>query len=196
VNVLFPVAFGYLLGSVPFAYLLARRHAGIDLRRAGSGNVGAANVLRTIGVRIGLGAMMLDVAKGAAAVLVAERLGAGPVGPTAAGLAAIVGHMYPVWLGFRGGKGVATTCGVFAVLAPLATAIAGALFVTAVWWSRYVSIGSVVGSVMLGPLAYLTHAPAPVVVGAVVAGAIVLERHRANVGRLLAGVERRIGQRA
>ena len=195
-TVLFPVVLGYLLGSLPFAYLLARRHAGIDLRRAGSGNVGAANVLRTTGVRVGLGAMALDVAKGAAAVLVAERLGTGPVGPTAAGLAAIAGHMYPVWLGFRGGKGVATTCGVFAILAPQAAAMAGLLFVTAVWWSRYVSVGSVVASVTLGPLAYLTHAPAPVVVGAVVAGAMIIERHRANVGRLLAGVERRIGQRA
>jgi len=195
-SVLLPVVFGYLLGSVPFAYLLARRHGGIDLRRAGSGNVGAANVLRTIGVRVGLGAMVLDVAKGAATVLLVERWGGGLAAPTAAGIAAIAGHVYPVWLGFRGGKGVATTCGVFAILAPAATAIAGALFVTAVWWSRYVSVGSVVASVMLGPLAYVTHAPQDVVVGAVIAGIIIVERHRPNIGRLVAGVERRIGQRA
>ena len=195
-SVLLPVVFGYLLGSVPFAYLLARRHGGVDLRRAGSGNVGAANVLRTIGVRVGLGAMALDVAKGAATVLLAERWGGGLAASTAAGIAAIAGHVYPVWLGFRGGKGVATTCGVFAILAPAATAIAGALFVTAVWWSRYVSVGSVVASVMLGPLAYVTHAPQDVVVGAVITGVIVVERHRANIGRLVAGVERRIGERA
>jgi acyl phosphate:glycerol-3-phosphate acyltransferase len=195
-SVLLPVVFGYLVGSVPFAYLLARRHGGVDLRHAGSGNVGAANVLRTAGVRVGLGAMALDVAKGAATVLIAERLGGGPAGPTAAGIAAIAGHVYPVWLGFHGGKGVATTCGVFAVLAPAATAIAGVVFVAAVWWSRYVSVGSVAGSIMLGPLAYLTHAPEPVVVGAVLAGVIIVERHRANVSRLAAGIERRIGQRA
>jgi acyl phosphate:glycerol-3-phosphate acyltransferase len=195
-NMLLPALFGYLLGSVPFAYLLTRRHSGLDLRRAGSGNVGAANVLRTAGVRMGLGAMALDVAKGAATVLLAQGLGAGPGASAAAGLAAITGHVYPIWLGFRGGKGVATTCGVFAILAPLATAIAGAVFVAAVWWSRYISVGSVTGSVMLAPLAYVTHAPQDVVIAAAVAAAIIVERHRGNVSRLVAGVERRIGQRA
>jgi acyl phosphate:glycerol-3-phosphate acyltransferase len=195
-NLLLPALCGYVIGSIPFAYLLARRQAGLDLRRAGSGNVGAANVLRTAGVRAGLGAMALDVAKGAATVLLAQRLDAGTGASAAAGLAAITGHVYPVWLGFRGGKGVATACGVFAVLAPAATAIAGVAFVAAVWWSRYVSVGSVMGSVMLAPLAYVTDAPRDVVIAAVVAGAIIVERHRGNVSRLVAGVERRIGQRA
>ena len=101
-----------------------------------------------------------------------------------------------MWLGFKGGKGVATTCGVFAVLAPQATAIAGIFFLVTVWWTRYVSLGSVVASALLGPLAYLTGSPEITVIGALIVAAIVIERHRANLGRVAAGVERRIGQRA
>ena len=96
---------GYLLGSIPFAYLLARRHRGIDLRLAGSGNVGAANLLRTTTKKIGVSAMALDVAKGIASVLVARQIDPGATGPAVAGIAAVLGHIYPVWLGFRGGKG-------------------------------------------------------------------------------------------
>jgi len=109
---------GYLLGSIPFAYLLARRHRGIDLRMAGSGNVGAANLLRTTTKKIGVSAMALDMGKGIASVLVARQIEPGAAAPTIAGIAAVLGHIYPVWIGFKGGKGVATTCGVFAVLAP------------------------------------------------------------------------------
>ena len=127
---------GYLLGSIPFAYLLARRHRGIDLRLAGSGNVGAANLLRTTTKKIGVSAMALDMGKGIATVLVARQIEPGAAAPAAAGIAAVLGHIYPVWLGFKGGKGVATTCGVFAVLAPAATAIAGSVFLATVWWTR------------------------------------------------------------
>jgi glycerol-3-phosphate acyltransferase PlsY len=187
---------GYLMGSIPFAYLLARRHRGIDLRAAGSGNVGAANLLRTTTKKIGASAMMLDMGKGVASVLVAQRIDPGATGPAVAGIAAVLGHIYPVWLGFRGGKGVATTCGVFAVLAPAATAIAGALFVITVWWTRYVSLGSVIASALLGPLAYATGTPGMTTIAAVIVAAIVIERHRSNLGRMMAGVERRLGHRA
>jgi len=187
---------GYLLGSIPFAYLLARRHRGIDLRLAGSGNVGAANLLRTTTKKIGVSAMALDMAKGIATVLVAREIQPGAAGPTVAGIAAVLGHIYPVWLGFRGGKGVATTCGVFAVLAPAATAIASAIFVLTVWWTRYVSVGSIVASALLGPLAYVTGSTDITVIGAVIVAAIVIERHRPNLTRVIHGVERRIGQRA
>jgi glycerol-3-phosphate acyltransferase PlsY len=186
---------GYLLGSIPFAYLLARRHRGIDLRQAGSGNVGAANLLRTTTKKIGVSAMALDIAKGIASVLVAQRLDSGPAGPAVAGVAAVLGHIYPVWLGFRGGKGVATTCGVFTILAPQATAIAAAVFLGTVWWTRYISLGSIAGSMLLPPLAYLTGAPEMTVLAAVVVAAIVLHRHRSNFNRILAGIERRLGQR-
>jgi acyl phosphate:glycerol-3-phosphate acyltransferase len=113
------ILLGYLLGSIPFAFLLSRR-TGIDIRHAGSGNLGAANVLRTSGVGAAVGVLLLDVAKGAGTVLLAHRLTGGDATPAAAGLAAVVGHVYPVWLRFRGGKGVATACGVFSVLTPAA----------------------------------------------------------------------------
>ena len=187
---------GYLLGSIPFAYLLARRHRGIDLRLAGSGNVGAANVLRTTTKKIGVSAMALDVAKGIASVLVARQIDAGGTGPAVAGIAAVLGHIYPVWLGFRGGKGVATTCGVFTILAPQATAIAMLTFLALVWWTRYISLGSVAASVMLAPLAYMTGAPEITVIAAVIVAAIVVHRHRSNLRRVFAGIERRIGQSA
>lgn len=187
---------GYLLGSIPFAYLLARRHRGIDLRRAGSGNVGAANLLRTTTRKIGVSAMALDVGKGIASVLVARQIDSGAIGPAVAGIAAVLGHIYPTWIGFRGGKGVATTCGVFSMLAPQATAIAGVVFILAVWWTRYISLGSVVATALLGPLAYLTGASGITVVAASLVGAVVIHRHRSNLSRVFDGIERRIGQRA
>jgi acyl phosphate:glycerol-3-phosphate acyltransferase len=187
---------GYLLGSIPFAYLLARRHRGIDLRLAGSGNVGAANLLRTTTRKIGVSAMALDMAKGIASVLVARQVDPSATGPAVAGIAAVLGHIYPVWLGFRGGKGVATTCGVFTILAPQATAIATVVFLALVWWTRYISLGSVAGSVLLAPLAYMTGAPEVTVIAAIIVAAIVVHRHRSNLRRVFAGIERRIGQSA
>jgi glycerol-3-phosphate acyltransferase PlsY len=188
------VALGYVAGSIPFAYVLARRH-GVDLRTAGSGNVGAANVMRTSGVADGVAAMLLDALKGALAVLVAQRLASGPATPVAAGLAAIIGHIYPVWLGFRGGKGVATAAGVFGVLAPVAVGAAAAVFLVAVWATKYISVGSMAAAISLGVAAAAADAPAPVVVGAVLAAVIIIHRHRANLARVVAGTERRVGQR-
>jgi acyl phosphate:glycerol-3-phosphate acyltransferase len=187
---------GYLIGSIPFAYLLGRRHRGIDLRLAGSGNVGAANLLRTTTKKIGVSAMALDVGKGLASVLMARQIDPGGTGPAVAGIAAVLGHIYPVWLGFRGGKGVATTCGVFSILAPQATAIATLVFLALVWWTRYISLGSVAGSIILAPLAYITGAGEMTVIAAVIVAAIVAHRHRSNLRRVFAGVERRLGQRA
>ncbi|OFW02075.1 MAG: acyl-phosphate glycerol 3-phosphate acyltransferase [Acidobacteria bacterium RIFCSPLOWO2_02_FULL_68_18] len=188
------VALGYLAGSVPFAFLLARRR-GVDLRRVGSGNVGAANVLRTSGVRRALAAVGLDAAKGALAVLVAARLTGGPATPVAAGLASIIGHIYPLWLRFRGGKGVATAAGVFIVLAPAAAATAGIVFVLATWATRYISVGSMAAAVALAVAAPAGDGPTAVAVGAVIAALVIVHRHRANVGRLVEGTERRIGHR-
>ena len=195
VFLLLPLA-GYLLGSIPFAYLLARRHRGIDLRRAGSGNVGAANVLRTTTKKIGVSAMTLDMCKGIASIVMARLVAAGAAGETVAGIAAVIGHIYPVWLGFKGGKGVATACGVFAVLAPQATMLASVSFIAVVWWTRYVSLGSVIASALLPPLAYLTGSAQPIVIGAAVLASIVIWRHWSNLGRVAAGIERRIGQSA
>jgi acyl phosphate:glycerol-3-phosphate acyltransferase len=190
-----PVLFGYLAGSVPFAYLLARR-AGIDVRVAGSGNVGAANVLRTTGTGRAVTVMLLDVAKGAAAVLIVNLAAGGASIAALAGAAAIVGHIYPVWLRFHGGKGVAVAAGVFSILTPVATCIAAALFVVTVWLTRYVSLGSIAATLALPPVAWWSGAPDAVVASAIGAGALILFRHRANLRRLHAGTERRMGARA
>lgn len=183
---------GYAFGSVPFAFLLARR-AGIDVRVAGSGNVGAANVLRTTGMPLGVIVMALDILKGAASVLLAASIEGTHAAMAAAGAAAIVGHIYPVWLRFHGGKGVAVAAGVFSVLAPFATVTAVSVFLLVVWLSRVISLGSVVATLTLPSIALLSGAPAPVVAAAIGAGGLILFRHRANLRRILTGTERRMG---
>ena len=189
------VIVAYLIGSVPFALLLARRWGAADLRRIGSGNLGAANVLRASGVKAGVLVAVLDITKGAVSVMLAQRFADHAAAPAAAGLAAIVGHIYPVWLRFRGGKGVATACGVFSVLTPFAIPPALGIFVVAVWLTRYISLGSMLASVALPPIAYATGSPAPAVAAAFVASAIIVFRHRSNLVRLRTGTERRIGAR-
>ena len=187
-----PVLFGYLAGSVPFAFLLARL-AGIDVRVAGSGNVGAANVLRTTGAWRAVAVMSLDVAKGAAAVLIANLATGGVWIAALTGAAAIVGHIYPVWLRFRGGKGIAVAAGVFSILSPIATGVAATLFLVIVWMTRYVSLGSIAATLALPPVAWWAGAPRAVVLTAAGSGALILFRHRANVRRLRLGTERRMG---
>ncbi len=188
------VVLGYMIGSIPFALVLARAK-GLDLRKVGSGNLGAANVFRASGVRAGVIVALLDITKGAASVLLAAQISDGPVAPALAGLAAIVGHIYPVWLRFRGGKGVATACGVFAVLTPLAATPAFAAFVATVWFTRYISLGSVLASVVLPPMAYATGSPGLVVGVAVAASILIVFRHRSNLLRIANGTERRIDAR-
>ena len=186
----------YLVGSVPFALLLSRRWGARDLRRIGSGNLGAANVLRASGVTAGVLVAMLDILKGAVSVMLAQRLSGDTVGSAAAGVAAIVGHVYPVWLRFRGGKGVATACGVFSVLTPLAVPPALAIFIATVWATKYISLGSVVASIALPVIAYVSAAPPSIVAAACTASALIVLRHRTNLWRVRAGTERRLGVRA
>jgi len=187
------IVMAYCLGSVPFALLFAR---GDDVRRIGSGNVGAANVLRASGVRAGVLVAMLDIAKGAASVVLAMRLSTDGSVPAAAGFAAILGHIYPVWLRFRGGKGVATACGVFTVLTPLAALPAFAVFIVTAWATRYVSLGSVLATLILPPVAYATGYSTATLTAACAASVLILFRHRGNLARLRAGTERRLGARA
>ena len=191
---LLALSLGYAVGSIPFG-VLAARVAHVDLRRTGSGNPGAANALRAGGVPLAVLVLLLDVLKGAASVLWVARLTTGDAAPALAGAAAVVGHIYPVWLRFRGGKGVATAAGAFGVLSPLAIAPAAALFVATVWVTRYISLGSIVATVALGPLAWAAGASDAVVAAACLAGLLVVFRHRTNIDRLRRGVERRIGQR-
>jgi glycerol-3-phosphate acyltransferase PlsY len=186
----------YFIGSIPFALFLARRWADVDLRAIGSGNLGAANVLRASGVTAGLLVAALDIGKGALSAGLAQRWSDGDATvPAAAGLAAIVGHVYPVWLRCRGGKGVATACGVFSILTPLAVPPALAVFVAGVWMTRYISVGSVLAAVALPAAAYLSDSPGPVVAAAVAASALIVFRHRSNLARLREGTERRVGVR-
>jgi glycerol-3-phosphate acyltransferase PlsY len=185
----------YGLGAVPFAYVVARRFAGVDVRAAGSGNVGATNVARTAGTMLAAIVLVLDVAKGALAVWLARRAGLPEEIVAIAGLAAIVGHIFPVWLGFRGGKGVATACGVFALLAPHALLIAVLAFFFFAWATRYVSLGSVVGAVVLPIAAVGAGDSRATLLTACATAILVLWRHRDNMTRLMAGTEPKFGQR-
>ena len=180
---------GYAIGSLPIGYLVAQSASGVDLRRVGSGNVGATNVYRTGGLRMGIAVMAADMTKGAAAVLV---IGGGPAA-VAAGVAAVVGHIYPVWLGFRGGKGVATASGVFGVLAPWPTLIAAAAFGLIVARTRFVSLGSLVATVLLPVIEWSTPGLRSVDIGATLVAALILFRHRGNVARLWSRTERALG---
>ena len=186
---------GYLIGSIPFALILARRW-GSDVRLVGSGNLGAANVMRASGTTAGVLVAVLDMVKGAASVWLAARVSDSADVPAAAGLAAIVGHVYPIWLRFRGGKGVATACGGFSMMTPAAAPLALAIFAVVVWQTRYISLGSVLASMALPPIAWATGSPPAAVLAAVVASALIVFRHRSNVVRLWSGTERRVGARA
>ena len=189
----FAIAVAYLIGSIPFALILARRWGTIDLRRIGSGNIGAANVARASGVAAGVLVAVLDIGKGAVSVLVAQWVSPSSPAPAAAGLAAIIGHVYPVYLRFRGGKGVATACGVFSILTPLAVPPALGVFLLSVWITKYISVGSVLASVALPPIAYATGSSGPVVGAAAAAATLIVFRHRSNIARLREGTERRLG---
>lgn len=183
---------GYAIGALPLGYLAGRRWGGVDLRQVGSGNVGATNMYRTKGLRLGLLVMALDAAKGALAVALAARAAPGDVDPVVAGVAAIVGHVYPVWLRGHGGRGVATACGVFSQLAPMATLAAALMFVVTVWLTRIVSAGSVAATLTLPWVAWATGLAPAVVWGSAGVAMLILWRHRGNLARMRQGRERRI----
>ena len=189
------ILLGYAIGSVPFALLLARRWGAPDLRAVGSGNLGAANVFRASGITAGILVAALDITKGALSVTIARYVSDQAAAPAVAGLAAIVGHIYPIWLRFRGGKGVATACGVFSVLTPSAVVPALTIFAVTIWLTKYISLGSVLAMLALPPSAYVTGSPAPAVVAAFAAATLIVFRHRSNLARLHLGQERRFGVR-
>lgn len=195
IAVLCGLAIGAAAGSVPFAWLLHRIATGRDLRAEGSGNPGATNLERSDGRAWGAAALALDVGKGAAAVLLAERL-AGDVACVPAALGAVLGHVFSPWLMGRGGKGVATAAGAYAVLAPAATAVAVAVFAVVVTATRLVSLGSALGAAAL-PFAVLLLGNGGGAAGAAaVIGLLIAWRHRGNFARMRAGTEPRVGRRA
>jgi glycerol-3-phosphate acyltransferase PlsY len=196
-----PLAIGatvlaYLIGSIPFSFLVARAFGVRDVRRVGSGNVGATNVLRSAGRTAGALALGLDAGKGALAVALAERLAPGEaILPAASALAVVVGHVYPLWLGLRGGKGAATGLGAFAVLEPVAALLGFVVFVLTVAVTQLASLGSVLGATSLAALVLVFRGLDPVAISAAVTAALIVFRHRANLRRILDGTERRIGSR-
>jgi len=188
------LAAAYLLGSLPFSFLVARAFGVRDVRRVGSGNVGATNVLRNAGKLAGLLAFLLDAGKGAVAVLLVSRFAPGDAAlPALAAMAAVVGHMYPVWLRFQGGKGAATGLGAFVPLAPLAALAAFGAFVVVLALTRFASLGSIAGALTLALFACVLGPQGLVGAAAVLTAAFVVWRHRSNLGRILGGTERRVG---
>ncbi len=188
------IVVAYLLGSIPFAFIGVRLVGRGDIRRSGSGNVGATNTLRVAGWKVALPVMLLDIAKGVAAVLLMRAVTASPTWWTAAGLAAVVGHCFPVWLGFSGGKGVATAAGVFATLAPLPTVIAAGVWLVVVAATRFVSLASLLAAASFPVALYFVSGARPTVLGlAVAASLVIIWRHRPNLARLVRGEEPRLG---
>ncbi|MDQ3908124.1 MAG: glycerol-3-phosphate 1-O-acyltransferase PlsY [Acidobacteriota bacterium] len=193
----------YLLGSIPFGYLIVRAKSGGDVRETGSGGTGATNVTRRAGKGAGVLTLALDAAKGAVAVVLARRLLAPEFGinwwVAACALAVVAGHVFPVWLKFRGGKGVATGLGAFVCLAPWAVACACAVFVVIAGATRYVSLGSITAAALLPLFVWLLYARGgsgsefgPVVACALAGAALIVFMHRANVGRLVKGSENKL----
>jgi acyl phosphate:glycerol-3-phosphate acyltransferase len=184
---------GYLLGSIPFGLLLTRAAGLGDIRKIGSGSIGATNVLRTGNKKLAAATVLLDAAKGAVAVLIAARFA--PDYVLAAGLAAVIGHMFPVWLKFKGGKGVATGLGVMLAASPLA-----ALAMAAVWLAmgllfRISSLAALTTCVVAPFLVWLIDGRSDRIVLAAIVAVLIFVKHQANIRRLLAGTEPRIGQK-
>jgi glycerol-3-phosphate acyltransferase PlsY len=200
----------YLLGSIPFGFLLVRLLKGEDVRATGSGNIGATNVARSGGTALGIATLALDALKGVAAVWIAVKLGH-MVPPQSdipglafphntqieliGGLMAVVGHMFPIWLRFRGGKGVATAAGVFAVISPRAFLITLVAFLVAVAITRYVSLGSVVAAIVFPVAFWIAPISNPYFCDAIAAviSLLIIAKHHANIRRLLSGTESRLG---
>jgi len=190
---LLAIVIAYLLGGIPFGFLLVKFTKGADVRESGSGNIGATNVLRTTGRAAGVATLLLDVAKGYVAVwLAAEITGDAPEWTSLAALAVMAGHAYPVFLKFKGGKAVATFIGAFAYLTPLPLAAVLLLFIAVVAATRYISAGSILAAAAF-PFGVwmILHPPVQVTAAAFIAGAFIVYRHKSNWARLRAGTENR-----
>ncbi|HVT16303.1 MAG TPA: glycerol-3-phosphate 1-O-acyltransferase PlsY [Thermoanaerobaculia bacterium] len=196
------LAAAYLLGSISWSYLIVKLIQGRDVRTVGSGNAGATNVLRAAGKAPAAAALLLDLGKGVAAVAIARGIGAPPQVVGGAAVAVVLGHVFPVFLGFRGGKGVATAAGALGALAPAAMVAGLAIFAAVVAWKRYVSLGSVVTAAVFPLLAYAVQRMGWqagdggwLVLAAAAIAAIIVVRHAGNLRRLRQGTELRLGER-
>jgi glycerol-3-phosphate acyltransferase PlsY len=187
----------YLLGATPSSYLLARWMGGIDLREVGSRNLGATNLYRQLGWKAAIPAALFDLAKGAVPVALAARFGGGPAWwPMIVGLGAVLGHVYSPFVGFKGGKGVATAAGVFLALTPASIGVAAIVWIGLLTFTGYMSVASMAGAVAFAAATPLCYRGQPVLSSvAVVVCAFIVFTHRSNVRRLLAGTEARFGKR-
>jgi glycerol-3-phosphate acyltransferase PlsY len=186
------VILAYLLGTVSFGLILARLKGGVDLRGQGSGSIGATNVARTMGKRAGMIALVGDCAKGLLAVLLAQAWGSSVWTVAAVALAAVLGHLFPWYAGFRGGKGVATALGVFMPTLPLPLLGALLVFIAVVLVWRYVSAGSILAALLLPILAVVLANPLPLTLAAAVIAVLILAKHQSNLQRLFRGQESKI----
>ena len=202
----------YLIGSIPFSFLVVKGFAGADIRQLGSRNVGATNVARTFGKAPGVIALLLDIAKGVAAVSLARWLTALPQWPlngidaspwhsrafwiALAGLIAVLAHMFPVWLKFHGGKGVATATGAFLAMDPLAVLAAAIVFLIVLLSLRFVSLASMLSAASIPVFfRFLTHAPFWTIILSIIIAMLIIVKHHSNIARLTQGTERRMGER-
>jgi glycerol-3-phosphate acyltransferase PlsY len=185
------IAIAYLMGGIPFGYLLVKLTTGADVRRAGSGNIGATNVLRTTGRAAGVATLLLDIGKGYLAVWLAGRATEhSPWWMAAAALAVMAGHAYPVFLRFQGGKAVACFVGAFLFITPVALAATLLVFVVTVAWTRYISMGSIIAAATFPLAVWLIQRPAsPVILAAFLAAGFIIYRHSSNIRRLRDGQE-------
>ncbi len=179
---------GYFLGSIPFGYLLVKTAQGQDIRSVGSGNIGATNVFRK-NRWAGIATLLLDGGKGYMAVLIAGWMGGGPGWQSFAAVSAIAGHLFTVWLRFKGGKGVATGCGAYLALAPAPVGTTLVLFVLTLVLTRYISLSSILATAAFPLWAFLFHEPHQVLPGAILGSALIVVRHHQNIRRLFSGTE-------
>lgn len=194
-----PVLVAYLLGSISFSFLYGKLFKGIDIRKHGSGNAGATNTLRVIGVGPAIAVLLLDAAKGIAAVLLGKWLAEGDSAsyiPVLAGIAAVFGHNWPIFFGFKGGKGIATTIGVTATLCFLPALYAGIIAIILIVITRYVSLGSLIFTGLLPLFVWFMGYPSEVIWAALVIGVLAYYRHRTNIVKLVQGKENKLGKRS
>jgi glycerol-3-phosphate acyltransferase PlsY len=183
-------AIAYLLGAIPFGYLLVKWTTGADVRTGGSGNIGATNVLRTTGRAAGIATLLLDIGKGYLAVWIGDRLSNHSViSISIAALAVMAGHAYPVFLSFKGGKAVASFVGAFLCATPLALGAVLVVFIVVVAWTRHISLGSLVGAATFPLAVWLMEKDLTFTAAGVIAGAFIIYKHSSNIRRLHAGTE-------
>lgn len=195
-NIVLSIILGYLVGSIPFALILGKKFGGIDVRKYGSGNLGGTNVIRILGAKIGIPVIICDIGKGALAAFIGALLGGELLG-LFAGVFAVIGHLYPVFAGFKGGKGAATGAGVFFFLAPLQMLIAASVFLLVLFIFGYVSLSSIIGSAV-GMLLFILpefvtgmEINLGVRFGGIIVGTFIIYKHRSNIKKLVIGEEKR-----